>query len=334
MSERSFKDQTLLITGGTGSFGQHLAERVLKSDLFKKVIIFSRDEWKQSQMREKNPIFTHPNIRYFLGDVRDRERLERAFQGVDVVVHAAALKQVPVAEYNPSEFVKTNILGAMNVVEAAINQGVKLSLALSTDKAVGPNNLYGATKLCQDRIFIASNSYVGQRGYPLFSVCRYGNVAGTRGSVIPFWQQMIKDGCTQIPITDSRMTRFWITLDEAASFVLKTLHGMQGGEIFVPKLPSIHLTDLKEAMAPQLTTEFVGLREGEKLHESLISEDESHHTIEQKDSYVVLPIKAFRDTLPAYDKTKPALPSGFSYRSDTNPHFLTSAQLKNFFSTQ
>ncbi len=332
MSERSFMEQTLLITGGTGSFGQHLAERVLKDGLFKKVIIFSRDEWKQSQMRERDPIFTHPKIRYFLGDVRDKERLQRAFQGVDVVIHAAALKQVPVAEYNPSEFVKTNILGAMNVVDAAIDQGVKLSLALSTDKAVGPNNLYGATKLCQDRIFIASNAYVGQRGYPLFAVTRYGNVAGTRGSVIPIWEKMIRDGVSSLPITDVRMTRFWITLDEAVNFVLKSLKRMQGGEIFVPKLPSVRLTDLKEAIAPHIKTEYVGLREGEKLHESLISEDEAHHTMEEKDCYTVLPIKAFRDSLPAYDKSQPPLPAGFAYRSDTNPDFLTTEQLKKFFS--
>jgi len=331
MSERSFKGQTLLITGGTGSFGQHLAERVLKLDLFKKVIIFSRDEWKQSQMREKSPIFNHPNIRYFLGDVRDKERLLRAFQGVDVVVHAAALKQVPVAEYNPSEFVKTNILGALNVTEAAIDEGVKLCIALSTDKAVGPNNLYGATKLCQDRIFISSNAYVGERGYPLFSVARYGNVAGTRGSVIPIWKQMIESGAKALPITDEKMTRFWITLDEAVDFVLNSLHRMKGGEIFVPKLPSVKMTDLKEAMAPHLKTEIIGHREGEKLHESLISEDEAHHTVEEKDHFVVLPIKAFRENLPAYNKQGPKLPLGFSYRSDTNPHFLTAEEIKRYF---
>jgi len=262
--------KVVLVTGGTGSFGRRFVKKILTEHKPSKVIIFSRDEWKQWDMRRIDPIFDHENIRYFLGDVRDKDRLMRAFRDVNLVIHAAALKQVPSAEYNPSEFVKTNVDGAMNVIDAAIDRGVEKVIALSTDKAVNPINLYGATKLCSDKLFVAGNIYVGNRTFPKFSVVRYGNVLGSRGSIIPLWKEMISEGKFPLTITDERMTRFWITIDQAAEFVVRSFSTMCGGEVFVPKIPSMRIVDLAEALAPGYPTEICGIREGEKLHELMV----------------------------------------------------------------
>ncbi len=321
-----FKNKTLLITGGTGSFGRTLAKRLLLEDQCRKVIIFSRDEWKQWEMRQSEPIFSHPKIRYFLGDVRDKSRLVRAFNEVNFIVHSAALKQVPAAEYNPTEFVKTNVIGAMNVIDAAIDCGVEKVIALSTDKAANPINLYGATKLCSDKLFVAGNSYVGARGHPLFCVVRYGNVLGSRGSVIPYWEKLIAEGMTALPITDERMTRFWITLEQSVEFVVQSFMRTRGGEIFVPKIPSMKIIDLAEAMAPGLTYQFTGIREGEKLHELMIGVEDARHTLEFSDHYVVVPEIYAQD--PALMKKflvgrkGRSLPEDFSYGSNTNTQWL------------
>ncbi len=333
-----FANQTLLITGGTGSFGRALAKHVLQENACRKVIIFSRDEWKQWEMRRNDPLFDHPKIRYFLGDVRDADRLTRAFHEVDLIVHAAALKQVPAAEYNPSEFIKTNINGAMNIIDAAINCGVKKVIALSTDKAVNPVNLYGATKLCSDKLFVAGNAYVGARGYPKFAVVRYGNVAGSRGSIIPFWQKLIDQSIKALPITDERMTRFWITLDQAVHLVRSCFLNMEGGEIFVPKIPSVKIMDLAEAMAPQLPKEICGIRPGEKLNELMISADDSRHTVEFDRYYVILPELARED--PIYEKRPicrvrgEAVPIDFVYASHTNPEWLSVEDIRQFLKGQ
>lgn len=334
MSHSPFADQTILITGGTGSFGRALTRHLLHEDQCRKVIILSRDEWKQWEMRQSDSIFNHAKIRYFLGDVRDESRLLRAFQEVDMIVHAAALKQVPAAEYNPSEFIKTNINGAMNVINAAIDCGVKKVIALSTDKAVNPVNLYGATKLCSDKLFVAGNAYVGARGYPMFAVVRYGNVAGSRGSIIPFWQKLIEQGTHALPVTDERMTRFWITLKQTVLFVRNCFTQMKGGEIFVPKIPSIKITDLAEAMAPQLPKEFCGIRPGEKLNELMISVDDSRHTVELPDHYIILPelandavITEQRIHCPTQGKS---VASGFVYASHTNKEWLTVDEIQQF----
>jgi len=330
-----FTDQTILITGGTGSFGRALARHILQENSCRKVIIFSRDEWKQWEMRQSDPIFEHPKIRYFLGDIRDSSRLLRAFDEVDIIVHAAALKQVPAAEYNPSEFVKTNINGAMNVIGAAIDCGVKKVIALSTDKAVNPINLYGATKLCSDKLFISGNAYVGARGYPKFAVVRYGNVAGSRGSIIPFWQKLIDQGISVLPITDERMTRFWITLEETVQFVRYCMIHMEGGEIFVPKIPSIKILDLAEAMAPALAKDFRGIRPGEKLNELMISADDSRHTIEFDGHYVILPELAQnkmteeKDQQQKISEGKP-VPTDFIYASHTNTDWLSTEDIRLF----
>lgn len=324
--------QTLLITGGTGSFGRRLAKLAIQNKLFKKVIIFSRDEWKQWEMKHSDPVFDSPHIRFFLGDIRDKERLQRAFTGVDVVVHAAALKQIVTAEYNPIEFIKTNVYGAMNLLEAATDTGVEKVLVLSTDKSVNPVNLYGATKLCQDKLTIAANNYVGKTGRPLCSVVRYGNVAGTRGSVIPYWNRLIQGGAKELPITDVQMTRFWITLDQAIAFVLHRLATMRGAEIFIPKLPSFYIRDLKEAMAPKAATKAIGIRPGEKLHELLISQDEARHTLEFKDYYCIFPEFSFRGDLPSYaelvHKKGKMLPQPFTYISSDNADWLNVSDLK------
>ncbi|MFI0434333.1 MAG: UDP-N-acetylglucosamine 4,6-dehydratase (inverting) [Parachlamydiaceae bacterium] len=330
-----FIDQTILITGGTGSFGRTLTRHILEENLCRKVIIFSRDEWKQWEMRRSDPIFDHPKIRYFLGDVRDVPRLMRAFHEVDLIVHAAALKQVPAAEYNPSEFIKTNIHGAMNVINASIDCGVKKILSLSTDKAVNPVNLYGATKLCSDKLFIAGNAYVGARGEPKFAVVRYGNVAGTRGSIIPFWQTLIEKGVKALPITDPEMTRFWITLEQTVQFVRSCFQAIEGGEIFIPKIPSIKITDLAEAMAPQLGQEFCGIRPGEKLHELMISADDSRHTVEFENHYVILPELIHQESNVSnvhndrYPSGKP-VKGGFIYASHTNTSWLTPQEIRQF----
>lgn len=327
-----FKNKSILITGGTGSFGQAMARKLITESECKKVIILSRDEWKQWEMRQSDPVFSHPKMRYFLGDVRDKERLIRAFNEVHFVIHAAALKQVPAAEYNPSEFVKTNILGAMNVVDAAIECGVEQVIALSTDKAVNPINLYGATKLCSDKLIVAANAYVGAVGRPRFSVVRYGNVSGSRGSIIPLWAKMIAEGARELPITDPRMTRFWITLPQAVDFVIQCFHEMRSGEIFVPKIPSIRLPDLAKVMAPTLPHKICGIRDGEKLHETMISSDDARHTIELQDHYIIIP-ESFTHDLNLLAKfldgrEGPFAPDNFVYSSDTNTHWLSVDQLK------
>lgn len=332
-----FKDQTILITGGTGSFGRMLAKKILSDYEPRKVIIFSRDEWKQWEMQHSDPIFNHPKIRYFIGDVRDLQRLMRAFSEVDYVVHTAALKQVPAAEYNPSEFVKTNVFGAMNIIEAAINQGVKKVIALSTDKACNPVNLYGASKLCSDKLFVNGNVYVGKRGHPIFSVVRYGNVICSRGSIIPFWLRKIQEGAKSLTITDLRMTRFWISLDKAVDFVIHCITIAQGGEIFVPKIPSMRLTELAKALAPDLPIEVCGIREGEKLHEMMISTEDARHSREFDDYYTIYPESHSRET-EHYRKLikepggKP-LPEGFAYGSDTNTSWLTAEDIQKYLKT-
>jgi len=327
-----FQNKNILITGGTGSFGQALARKLLTENQCNKVIILSRDEWKQWQMRQDEPIFNHPKIRYFLGDVRDVQRLRRAFDDVHYIVHAAALKQVPAAEYNPSEFVNTNVFGAMNVIDAAIDCRVERVIALSTDKAVNPVNLYGATKLCSDKLFVAGNSYVGARGIPRLSVVRYGNVSGSRGSIVPLWKKMVAEGANTLPITDKRMTRFWITIDQAVEFVCACFMEMRGGEIFVPKIPSIKIEDLAKAIAPTVPHKYLGIREGEKLHELMINIEDARHTIEMKDHYVILPeiythdqqrLKKFLDGRP-----EKRLVEGFAYASDTNTEWLSVDDLR------
>lgn len=290
MNSTYFKDKNILITGGTGSFGQACAAYLLKHDLCNKVIIFSRDEWKQWQMQQTNPLFNHPKVRFFLGDVRDKERLVRAFSDVDIVIHAAALKQVPAAEYNPSEFVKTNVTGAMNIIDASIDAGVKKVIGLSTDKAVNPVNLYGATKLCSDKLLVSANAYTGKRGEPTFSVVRYGNVLGSRGSLLPYWNELLAKGKKSLPVTDARMTRFWITLTQAVEFVLDSAVEAVGGEIFIPKSPSVRIVDLAKALAKDATHEITGIRPGEKLHELLVSQDEARQTFESARCYTVAPL--------------------------------------------
>lgn len=332
-----FKDKTLLITGGTGSFGRTLARKLLIDDQCAKVIILSRDEWKQWEMRESDPLFTHPKIRYFLGDVRDKDRLMRAFRDVNYIIHAAALKQVPAAEYNPSEFIKTNVLGAMNVIDAAIDSRVEKVIALSSDKAANPINLYGASKLCADKLFVAGNSYVGAHGKPSFSVVRYGNVAGSRGSVIPLWQKYFKEGAPALPITDSRMTRFWITLEQSVDFVVKCLQEARGGEIYVPKIPSVRITDIAEAIAPGYPLDVKGIREGEKLHELMIGIEDSRHTLEYQDHFMIVPEiythdpkKLERFLLNRQGKT---LSENFSYSSDSNEFWLDKKKIEAFIQT-
>ncbi len=281
--------KSLLITGGTGSFGQAFAKYVLENSQIARLIIFSRDEWKQWQMRESSEIFQRPNIRFFLGDVRDEARLRLALHEVNYVVHAAALKQVPAAEYNPTEFVKTNVTGAMNLSNAAIDVGVDGVIALSSDKAVNPINLYGATKLCSDKLLVAANAYVGKRARPRFSVVRYGNVMGSRGSLLPFWQSLMQKGVSSLPVTDMAMTRFWITLTQAVEFVLMALQEQAGGEIFVPKSPSVYIPQLAQALYPEMPLEVIGIRPGEKLHEILISSDDARNTYEFINHYRIAP---------------------------------------------
>lgn len=332
-----FKDKVVLITGGTGSLGRALSRRIIEQGTCSKVIIFSRDEWKQWEMKDSDPVFSHPKMRYFLGDVRDKDRLNRAFSEVDYVVHAAALKQVPAAEYNPSEFIKTNILGAMNVIDAALNQGVEKVVALSTDKATNPVNLYGASKLCSDKLFVAAHSYVGSRGYPTFSVVRYGNVAGSRGSIIPYWLKLLKQGATKLPLTDPRMTRFWITLDQSVDLVIKAFKISKGSEIFVPKIPSVNMVDVLEAIAPGITPEVIGIREGEKIHELMIHVDDARHTQEFDDHFIILPEmfthnpKLLQQYL-AGRQGKP-LEDGFAYTSGTNEKWLSVDEIKSFINS-
>jgi UDP-N-acetylglucosamine 4,6-dehydratase/5-epimerase len=314
------RNQTILVTGGTGSFGKKFVKKILEYDV-KKVIVFSRDELKQYEMAQE---YTDPRIRFFIGDVRDKDRLYRAFDGVDYVVHAAAMKQVPACEYNPFEAVKTNIYGAQNVIEAAIDRGVKRVIALSTDKAAAPINLYGATKLASDKLFVAANSYVGGKE-TRFAVVRYGNVVGSRGSVVPFFKKMAAEG-KKLPITDERMTRFWITLEQGVQFVINSLERMKGGEIFVPKIPSMKVVDLAKAIAPDAEIEIIGIRPGEKLHETMITEDDARHTVEFDSYYVITP--EFPWCPQEYVKHGKSLPEGFKYTSDTNTEWLTVEQLR------
>lgn len=310
----------VLLTGGTGSFGKKFTSIVLDRYNIKKLIVLSRDELKQSQMKAE---FNNSRLRFFIGDVRDKERLYRAFDGVDIIIHAAALKRVPECEYNPFEAIKTNVIGAQNIINAAIDRGVKRIVALSTDKAANPINLYGATKLCSDKLFIAGNSYAGGQD-TRFAVVRYGNVMGSRGSVIPFFQQMKETG--KIPITDPRMTRFWITLEDGVEMVLTALEKMQGGEIFVPKIPSMKITDLAQAIAPDCQQEAVGIRPGEKLHEAMITRADARHTLEFRDYYIIQPEFNWWDSSNHRDG-KP-LPDGFEYTSDKNKQWLTIEEMQ------
>ena len=316
----NWSEQVVLVTGGTGSFGRKLVEVMVCEYRPQKLIIFSRDELKQHDMRVSG--LDHPSLRYFIGDVRDPQRLERALAGVTVVVHAAALKQVPACEYNPFEAIQTNILGGRNVIDAAINQGVRRIIALSTDKAVNPINLYGATKLCAEKMFVQANAYAGSQD-TRFSCARYGNVMGSRGSVIPMFLEQRKRG--RITITDPRMTRFWITLERGARFVIRCLEQMHGGEIFVPKLPSMRLAEMALVIAPGCEIEDIGIRPGEKLHESLVSEDEARHTVEVNDMYVIQPAHSWWRT-ENWKDARP-LPEGFRYTSDSNPRWLTAEEL-------
>lgn len=313
--------KNVLITGGTGSFGKKMVQIILEHYKPNKLIIFSRDELKQFEMSQRWNPNKYPCLRYFLGDVRDKERLIHAFHGVDYVIHAAALKQVPAAEYNPTEFVKTNILGAMNIIDAAIFTGVKRVIALSTDKACNPANLYGATKLCSDKLFVAANTFSGHKA-SLFTVVRYGNVVGSRGSVVPFFKERVKTGV--LPITDTRMTRFWITLDQAVHFVLKVLEITKGGEIFVPKIPSMKIVDLAKAIASECEQKVIGIRPGEKIHEALISEDEGRNTIEYNECFIVKPSLSTKEDL---NGGRPC-PENFSYASNTNPDIISIKQLQ------
>ncbi len=318
---RDWSNLTVLVTGGTGSFGQAFVKRLLSDHPPKKLIIFSRDECKQHEMASK---FDHRCLRFFLGDIRDRDRLYRAFQDVDVVVHAAALKQVPAAEYNPFEFVKTNVLGAANIIDAAIDRGVQKVIALSTDKAANPINLYGATKLCSDKLFVTANAYSGTSGAK-FAIVRYGNVIGSRGSVIPLFREMRRTG--MLKLTDARMTRFWLTLEQGVDFVLMSMDKMNGGEIFVPKIPSMRLIDLARAIGPDCKYEYLGLRPGEKLHETLIPRDESPWCLEFDKYYVIQPSQLWWDGDELLKRGGRPVEEGFRYRSDLNTEWLTGEQL-------
>jgi UDP-N-acetylglucosamine 4,6-dehydratase len=316
-----FEGTTFLVTGGTGSFGRQFVRTVLQRTKLKRVIVFSRDELKQHDMSRQ---IDDPRVSYFLGDVRDRDRLYRAFKaGVDVVVHAAALKQVPACEYNPFEAVRTNLLGAQNVVDAAIDVGVPKVLALSTDKAVNPVNLYGATKLCAEKLFVQGNSYAGSRP-TRFACVRYGNVVGSRGSVIPLFEKQRESG--EITVTDRRMTRFWLTLEQGVAFVLRCIERMKGGEVFVPRIPSMGILDLAKAVAPECKVKFTGIRAGEKLHETLISSDEARHTVLVDDMFVIKP--EFPWWGDGNWKEGETLPEGFAFTSDSNPLWLKVEDLR------
>lgn len=324
-----FDDKSILITGGTGSFGKQFLRTVLKRFRPARLIVFSRDELKQFEMQRE---FDHPAMRYFLGDVRDGERLRQAMRDVDYVVHAAAIKQVPAAEYNPMECIKTNVNGAQNVINAAIDNEVEKVIALSTDKAASPINLYGASKLASDKLFVAANNMVGRRR-TRFSVVRYGNVVGSRGSVVPFFRKLVDEGVTELPITDERMTRFWITLDQGADFVLRCFGRMHGGEIFVPKIPSARITDLAAAIAPECAIKHIGIRPGEKLHEIMVTPDDSRLTLEFDRHYVIAPsITYVSHPNFNYDMTGEAgqaVNDGFFYSSDNNPWFLSVDEIRS-----
>src|SRR5688572_14025940 len=330
-----FSNSSILITGGTGSFGKAFVRRVLRSfpDV-KRVVIFSRDELKQYEMESE---LRHPGLRFFIGDVRDKERLCRAMDGVEYVVHAAALKQVPAAEYNPMECIKTNVHGAQNVIDAALDCGVLKVVALSTDKAANPINLYGASKLASDKLFVAANNLVGSRP-TRFSVVRYGNVVGSRGSVVPLFRKLVASGATELPITDNRMTRFWITLPQGVQFVLKSFERMYGGELFVPKIPSTTITDLARAIAPGLPHRVVGIRPGEKLHEVMCPRDDSHLTLEFPDHFVIQPTISFT-AHPDYARNARGevgtpVSDSFEYNSGNNSVFLDASQIRELLVSQ
>jgi len=318
-----FNDKAILITGGTGSFGKQFVKTILERYRPRKLIIYSRDELKQSEMEQDSHL---PCMRYFIGDVRDRDRLTLAMAGVDYVIHAAALKQVPAAEYNPMECIKTNIHGAENVIYAALANDVERVIALSTDKAANPINLYGATKLVSDKLVVAGNNIAGGHR-TRFAAVRYGNVVGSRGSVVPFFRKRIAENCDHLPITDLRMTRFWITLQQGVDFVLKAFERMHGGEIFVPKIPSVKVVDLARAMAPHLPHRVVGIRPGEKLHEIMCPADDSHLTLEFADHYVIKPTILYSGradfSVNKLGETGQPVEPGFEYHSGRNPHFLT-----------
>jgi len=318
-------DKTVLVTGGTGSFGNYFVNYVLSHYKPKKIIIYSRDEFKQFQMR--NRLMEHDSImRYFIGDVRDEARLRRAFDGVDYVIHAAALKQVPACEYNPNEAIKTNIHGAMNVIEAALDTGVKRVVALSTDKAVNPVNLYGGTKLVSDKLFIAANAYSGYKD-TRFALVRYGNVAGSRGSVIPFFRKLVQEGKTELPVTDLEMTRFWISLEQGVQLVIKALAESKGGETFIAKIPSFKITDLAKAILPDCTMKEVGIREGEKLHEVMITKEDSLYTYEYDKHFIIYPHMSWWTPEKAISGGKP-VERGFEYSSGTNKQWLSVEDLR------
>lgn len=320
--------KSVLVTGGTGSFGQKFVGTLLEKYKVARAIIYSRDELKQFEMAQKFSSEKYPNVRYFIGDVRDRDRLTLAMRDVDFVVHAAAMKQVPAAEYNPMECLKTNVNGAENVVYAAMENKVKKVVALSTDKAANPINLYGASKLASDKIFVAANNITGDAG-TRFSVVRYGNVVGSRGSVVPFFQKLIDQGAKELPITDPRMTRFWINLQQGVNFVLSSLEMMQGGEVFVPKIPSMKMTELAKAMAPELGQKIIGIRPGEKLHEVMVTSDDGRSTIELTDRYIIEPAFAFWDAKKSYYPNAKPVAEDFSYTSDLNTEWLDEAGLQS-----
>ncbi len=328
-----FDNKVVLITGGTGSFGHEFVRTLLQTSSPRKIVVLSRDELKQYEMSHE---FNSPNVRFLIGDVRERDRLVRAFDGVDYVVHAAALKHVPIAEYNPLECIKTNIHGAENVIHAALDTGVSRVIALSTDKAANPINLYGATKLASDKLFIAANNMVGPR-HTRFAVVRYGNVVGSRGSVVPFFRKLVAEGVASLPITDPQMTRFWITLRQGVDFVIKSFQRLYGGEIFVPRIPSALIVDLASAIGPGKTLETVGIRPGEKLHEVMCPRDDSHLTLEFDDHFVIQPTITFM-THPDYitnnlGERGRSVPQGFEYNSGTNPDVLSVEQIQALLRT-
>ncbi|MBU6463652.1 MAG: UDP-N-acetylglucosamine 4,6-dehydratase (inverting) [Bradyrhizobium sp.] len=326
-----FNDRSILITGGTGSFGRKWVGNLLKNFRPRRIVVYSRDELKQYEMQQE---FDHPAMRYFIGDVRDGERLRTAIKGIDFIIHAAALKQVPAAEYNPMECIKTNVHGAENVIQAALEANVEKVIALSTDKAAQPINLYGATKLASDKLFIAANNMAGGHR-TIFSVVRYGNVVGSRGSIVPLYSRLIAEGADHLPVTDPRMTRFWISLQQGVDFVVKSFERMSGGEIFVPMIPSVRIPDLAKAMAPNLPAKVIGIRPGEKLHEIMCPTDDSHLTLRFHDHFVIKPtIKFFREdvdylTNQIGERGEP-VPDGFEYNSGKNDHFLDVAEIKEF----
>jgi len=323
--------KSILITGGTGSFGKKFTETLIDNYKPKRIVIFSRDELKQFEMQQQ---FNQDCMRYFIGDVRDKDRLNMAMNGIDYVIHAAALKQVPAAEYNPTECIKTNISGAENVIHAALYNNIEKVIALSTDKAANPINLYGATKLCSDKLFVAANNFAGTKK-TIFSVVRYGNVVGSRGSVVPFFQKLIDEKKESLPITDKKMTRFWITLQQGVDFVIKNFDRMSGGEIYVPKIPSVRITDLATAMAPNTPQKIIGIRPGEKLHEIMCPGDDSRLTIEFENHYVILPSITFRGkqvdkTINKINEKGSFVDQGFEYNSGTNLYFLSADEILGY----